>query len=166
MRGLNGELKNLPLATFFTLSSNPNKQTKKSLSVFLAGVAGFAPLCGLFFAGRCSLSRTALKNLPLATFFTLSSNPNKQNISDKAFLRSNFFAREYRPKLLSQFRVWSVRRKLRAKKRCIFLHKKIELKARQFPLWLGWQDLNLRMRESKSRALPLGYTPITSCIIA
>ena len=26
--------------------------------------------------------------------------------------------------------------------------------------WLGWQDLNLRMRESKSRALPLGYTPL------
>ena len=25
--------------------------------------------------------------------------------------------------------------------------------------WLGQQDLNLRMRESKSRALPLGYTP-------
>ena len=25
--------------------------------------------------------------------------------------------------------------------------------------WLGWQDLNLRMRESKSRALPLGDTP-------
>ena len=27
-------------------------------------------------------------------------------------------------------------------------------------LWLGWQDLNLRMTESKSVALPLGYTPI------
>ena len=27
-------------------------------------------------------------------------------------------------------------------------------------IWLGWQDLNLRMRESKSRALPLGYTPL------
>ena len=26
-------------------------------------------------------------------------------------------------------------------------------------VWLGWQDLNLRMRESKSRALPLGDTP-------
>lgn len=26
--------------------------------------------------------------------------------------------------------------------------------------WLGWQDLNLRMKESKSFALPLGYTPI------
>ena len=26
--------------------------------------------------------------------------------------------------------------------------------------WQGWQDLNLRMRESKSRALPLGDTPI------
>ena len=26
--------------------------------------------------------------------------------------------------------------------------------------WLGWQDSNLRMRESKSRALPLGYTPM------
>ena len=25
--------------------------------------------------------------------------------------------------------------------------------------WLGWQGSNLRMRESKSRALPLGYTP-------
>ena len=25
--------------------------------------------------------------------------------------------------------------------------------------WLGWQDLNLRMRKSKSRALPLGDTP-------
>ena len=24
---------------------------------------------------------------------------------------------------------------------------------------LGWQGSNLRMRESKSRALPLGYTP-------
>ena len=27
-------------------------------------------------------------------------------------------------------------------------------------LWLGWLDSNQRMRESKSRALPLGYTPI------
>ena len=27
-------------------------------------------------------------------------------------------------------------------------------------IWLGWQDSNLRMRESKSRALPLGYTPM------
>ena len=26
--------------------------------------------------------------------------------------------------------------------------------------WLGWQDLNLRMRGSKPRALPLGDTPI------
>ena len=26
-------------------------------------------------------------------------------------------------------------------------------------LWLGWLDSNQRMRESKSRALPLGYTP-------
>ena len=26
--------------------------------------------------------------------------------------------------------------------------------------WLGWQDLNLRMPESKSGALPLGYSPI------
>ena len=25
--------------------------------------------------------------------------------------------------------------------------------------WQGWQDLNLRMLESKSSALPLGYTP-------
>ena len=25
---------------------------------------------------------------------------------------------------------------------------------------LGWQELNLRMRESKSLALPLGYTPV------
>ena len=28
--------------------------------------------------------------------------------------------------------------------------------------WLGWQDSNLRVRESKSLALPLGYTPILS----
>lgn len=27
------------------------------------------------------------------------------------------------------------------------------------PTWLGWLDSNQRMRESKSRALPLGYTP-------
>ena len=27
--------------------------------------------------------------------------------------------------------------------------------------WLGWQDLNLRVRESKTRALPLGDTPVT-----
>ena len=26
--------------------------------------------------------------------------------------------------------------------------------------WLGWLDSNQRMRESKSRALPLGYTPM------
>lgn len=25
--------------------------------------------------------------------------------------------------------------------------------------WLGWEDSNLRMAESKSAALPLGYTP-------
>ncbi len=28
------------------------------------------------------------------------------------------------------------------------------------PQWLGWPDLNRRMPESKSGALPLGYTPI------
>ena len=28
------------------------------------------------------------------------------------------------------------------------------------PTWLGWQDLNLRVWESKSHALPLGYTPL------
>ena len=27
-------------------------------------------------------------------------------------------------------------------------------------IWLGWLDLNQRMRESKSRALPLGDTPV------
>ena len=27
-------------------------------------------------------------------------------------------------------------------------------------LWLGWLDLNQRMAESESAALPLGYTPI------
>ena len=27
-------------------------------------------------------------------------------------------------------------------------------------IWLGWQDSNLRMPESKSGALPLGDTPI------
>lgn len=30
--------------------------------------------------------------------------------------------------------------------------------ARRF--WLGWRDSNPRMRESKSRALPLGDTPV------
>ena len=28
------------------------------------------------------------------------------------------------------------------------------------PNWLGWRGSNARMRESKSRALPLGYIPI------
>ena len=28
-------------------------------------------------------------------------------------------------------------------------------------IWLGWLDSNQRMRESKSRALPLGYTPMS-----
>lgn len=28
------------------------------------------------------------------------------------------------------------------------------------PTWLGWLDLNQRMTESKSVALPLGYTPL------
>ena len=28
-----------------------------------------------------------------------------------------------------------------------------------FSFWQGWQDLNLRMTESKSVALPLGYIP-------
>lgn len=28
--------------------------------------------------------------------------------------------------------------------------------------WLGWADLNRRMTESKSVALPLGYIPTTS----
>ena len=32
--------------------------------------------------------------------------------------------------------------------------------------WLGWQGSNLRMRESKSRALPLGYTPTQVSISA
>ena len=31
--------------------------------------------------------------------------------------------------------------------------------ARLKRFWLGWLDSNQRMRESKSRALPLGYTP-------
>ena len=29
------------------------------------------------------------------------------------------------------------------------------------PFWLGWQDSNLRMPESKSGALPLGDIPIS-----
>ncbi len=29
--------------------------------------------------------------------------------------------------------------------------------------WLGWQESNLRMSESKSDALPLGYTPLFDC---
>ena len=33
------------------------------------------------------------------------------------------------------------------------------LKISNFLLKLGWQDLNLRMAESKSAALPLGDTP-------
>ena len=28
------------------------------------------------------------------------------------------------------------------------------------PWWQGWLDSNQRMRESKSLALPLGYTPV------
>ena len=36
------------------------------------------------------------------------------------------------------------------------------LKIFNFLLTLGWQDLNLRMAESKSAALPLGDTPNTS----
>ena len=28
-------------------------------------------------------------------------------------------------------------------------------------VWLGWLGSNQRMRESKSRALPLGYTPLS-----
>ena len=31
--------------------------------------------------------------------------------------------------------------------------------------WQGWQDLNLRMLESKSSALPLGDTPISKCFV-
>ena len=54
---------------------------------------------------------------------------------------------------------------------CDFVHNKkskrpssdcrmaIRVKAPLF-LWLGWQDLNLRMQESKSCALPLGDTPM------
>ena len=33
-------------------------------------------------------------------------------------------------------------------------------KARLAPTWLGWQDSNLRMPESKSGALPLGDIPM------
>ncbi|GEM_PF-1892736 len=32
--------------------------------------------------------------------------------------------------------------------------------AQSIPTWLGWLDSNQRMTESKSVALPLGYTPI------
>ena len=31
---------------------------------------------------------------------------------------------------------------------------------------LGWQGSNLRVRESKSRALPLGYTPTQIALAA
>ena len=39
--------------------------------------------------------------------------------------------------------------------------KKVSFVSRQKRLfsWQGWQDLNLRMTESKSVALPLGYIP-------
>ena len=33
------------------------------------------------------------------------------------------------------------------------------------PQWLGWPDSDRRVRESKSRALPLGYTPITTATL-
>ena len=42
-----------------------------------------------------------------------------------------------------------VRRKTFQKNKICFLN-----------VWLGWQDSNLRVRESKSRALPLGDTPV------
>lgn len=35
-----------------------------------------------------------------------------------------------------------------------------ECKLHPDSVWLGWLDLNQRMTESKSVALPLGYTPI------
>ena len=38
-------------------------------------------------------------------------------------------------------------------------HKKSHLKM-TFLFWLGWEDSNRRMPESKSGALPLGYTPM------
>ena len=37
-----------------------------------------------------------------------------------------------------------------------------ELLAHIFVLWLGWKDLNPRMWESESHALPLGDTPISN----
>ena len=59
------------------------------------------------------------------------------------------------------FCVWSVGKNCERKGVAFFYeHKKIEQELDNFFPWLGWQDLNLRMRESKSRALPLGYTPM------
>ena len=53
--------------------------------------------------------------------------------------------------------VW-LHKKTKNKRKMLFFNKKTEHKA-QFFVWLGWQDLNLRMHESKSCALPLGDTP-------
>ena len=39
-------------------------------------------------------------------------------------------------------------------------------KSKMKRLWQGWLDTNQRMRESKSLALPLGYTPIKGGEIA
>ena len=39
--------------------------------------------------------------------------------------------------------------------------KKSRSKADFAPTWLGWRDSNPRMTESKSVALPLGYTPLS-----
>lgn len=41
---------------------------------------------------------------------------------------------------------------------CAPKHKKA-LRYNNLKAWLGWLDLNQRMTESKSVALPLGYTP-------
>ena len=38
-------------------------------------------------------------------------------------------------------------------------------KARLAPTWLGWQDSNLRMPESKSGALPLGDIPMSGIVV-
>ena len=135
-------------ATICKISCNITHAEKKERMLthslfFLGAERGICCALKVVLRGSMHAFMPALKNLPLAIFLRLVqiliTIDFRQN-----FLRGNNFAREYRPKLLSQFRVWSVKRKLRAKERCIFLQKKIEQKPDNFSFWRREEESNLR----------------------
>ena len=104
----------------------------------------------------------ALKNLPLATFFTLSSNLNNITFPTKFFFEATTSHESTDRNCLANFAFGRYKGNCGRKSDVFFLQKKIEPKARQFPLWRRERDLNPRYLAVYRFSRPAHSTTLTS----